>query len=110
MFYKVLSFSLEIKISIIRIKKATDIKISAILKIKLSHDTVAQILENSVLSHNKKSKGKTRIQWDPARNLFMPTTNKDSDKENNLVEPAKLSAIKVKDEELLKHLKSSLLQ
>ena len=39
---------------------------AAILKIKLSHDTVAQILENSVLSHNKDSKGKTRIQWDPA--------------------------------------------
>ena len=77
---------------------------AAILKIKLSHDTVAQILENSVLSHNKDSKGKTRIQWDPARNLFMPTTNKDSDKENNLVEPAKLSAIKVKDEELLKQI------
>ena len=34
----------------------------------------------------------------------MPTTNKDSDKENNLVEPAKLSAIKVKDEELLKQI------
>ena len=77
---------------------------AAILKIKLSHDTIAQILENSVLSHNKDSKGKTRIQWDPARNLFMPTTNKDSDKENNLVEPAKLLAIKVKDEELLKQI------
>ena len=42
-----------------------------ILKIKLSHKTIAEILEKSSCKHGGGGSF-GRVQWDPARDLFMP--------------------------------------
>uniref|UniRef100_A0A7S0UIY9 DUF4291 domain-containing protein n=1 Tax=Pseudo-nitzschia delicatissima TaxID=44447 RepID=A0A7S0UIY9_9STRA len=52
-----------------------------VLRIKLSHSTVAHILSNCNLAHSGYDDSSTKsrcgkVQWDPERDLYIPTVNK----------------------------------